>query len=365
MFTLLGLIGFGIILTIGITALMPMVLAQPPALSMPVDCRIGESCFIQNYVDLDPAEGKWFDYRCGPNTYDGHKGVDFRLRNIVQMREGVSVLAAADGTVLRLRDGMEDISIKQTGAPALEGNDCGNGLVIGHNGGYETQYCHMKRGSLSVAEGQEVKRGDRLGEIGLSGNTEFPHLHFMLRSKDGEIIDPFAGKMLDTACSAEDYHGHFWQSTAKRAMPYIPTALLNMGIASARPDDERARAGAYAQTEFAPDAPALIVWADVMGLQQGDRLLLQIADPKGVALVNHAADIPKNKALWFQFAGKSRSGDEGWPEGEYRGYVKASRRTAQGESQTLFEQQQTFYVSGISAGDKPEPKPADADHQTP
>lgn len=46
-------------------------------LSLPLDCKFGETCFIQQYFDHDPTQGAK-DYRCGPMAYDGHDGVDLR-----------------------------------------------------------------------------------------------------------------------------------------------------------------------------------------------------------------------------------------------------------------------------------------------
>ena len=74
------------------------VLAAAVSLQVPVDCRVGESCFIQQYADHDPGPGAK-DYRCGSLTYDGHDGTDFRLPTTAAQRAGVKVLAAADGMV--------------------------------------------------------------------------------------------------------------------------------------------------------------------------------------------------------------------------------------------------------------------------
>ena len=59
-----------------------------PRFSLPIDCEIGVSCFIQNYVDRDPTPGR-ADYRCGHLSYDKHKGTDIRIRDLVAMRGGV------------------------------------------------------------------------------------------------------------------------------------------------------------------------------------------------------------------------------------------------------------------------------------
>ena len=84
--------------------------AQAIELGLPIDCDVGRDCVIQHYVDHD-SSSKARDYRCGTLTYDGHNGTDFRLPNLAARRAGVSVLAAADGQIVRRRDGMPDISV--------------------------------------------------------------------------------------------------------------------------------------------------------------------------------------------------------------------------------------------------------------
>ncbi len=78
--------------------------------------------------------------------------------------------------------------------------DCGNGLVIDHGDGWQTQYCQRKQGSVRGNNGQTVAAGDVLGQVGLSGRTLFPHLHISAR-KDGETVGPFQPDALDT-CNA-------------------------------------------------------------------------------------------------------------------------------------------------------------------
>ena len=58
-----------------ITCATPAV-AQDLHLGLPIDCTLGDTCYIQNYVDTDPSE-EALDFQCGSLTYDGHKGTDF------------------------------------------------------------------------------------------------------------------------------------------------------------------------------------------------------------------------------------------------------------------------------------------------
>ena len=96
------------------------------------------------------------DFGCGRQTYDGHKGTDFAIPDEQAMARGVNVLAAQGGTVLRVRDGVVDRRIQtEADKKTVEGTECGNGVVIDHssipNGaGWETQYCHLRQGSVQV-----------------------------------------------------------------------------------------------------------------------------------------------------------------------------------------------------------------------
>jgi len=78
------------------------------------------------------------------------------------MARGEPVVASAGGVVAAARDGVDDISMRD--APVPRGRECGNGVRIVHGGGWKTQYCHLRKGSVAV------KNGDMLGLVGLSGS---------------------------------------------------------------------------------------------------------------------------------------------------------------------------------------------------
>ena len=69
------------------------------------------------------------------------------------------------------RDGMTDVSIRDAGHGAVAGREAGNGVLIEHGGGWQTQYSHLRSGSVSVKPGERVEAGTPLGLIGLSGNS--------------------------------------------------------------------------------------------------------------------------------------------------------------------------------------------------
>ena len=95
-----------------------------------------------------------------------HEGID------LVAPQGTPVLAAAAGTVSRVE---------------TSNKGPGNFVEINHGNGYVTRYAHLAK--VSVSRGQKVARGKRIGDVGMTGNTFAPHLHYEVR-KDGVFLDP-------------------------------------------------------------------------------------------------------------------------------------------------------------------------------
>lgn len=143
------------------------------------------------YVD----QGGVTDWACGSDTYSGHRGSDFGGGSWAGMDEGRDVSAAATGVVLATRDGMDDrCSTGTCGGDA----GYGNYVKLLHPDGRRTVYAHLKRDSLLVEEGDVVLCSQKLGEMGSSGNSTGPHLHFEVRTREDAPYEPFAGD-----CGAE------------------------------------------------------------------------------------------------------------------------------------------------------------------
>ncbi|MGK9232134.1 M23 family metallopeptidase [Inquilinus limosus] len=287
-----------------------------PRFAWPVACTLSRDCFIQNYVDTDPGPG-FANFRCDRLGYDGDNGIDIRLRDLAAMRRGVSVLAAADGTVIGVRDGEPDISVEKRGADAIEGREAGNGVMIDHGGGWQTRYAHLKRGSIRVKLGDTVRTGQRLGQIGLSGRTVLSALEFSVR-KGESWIDPFTALPIGSGCQAS---GHpLWAVE----VPYIPTGLLIAGFTAGRPDWEAARRGDYIDAKGDRGAP-LALWAESFGVRAGDIQTFTIAGPDGKPVHQDRTALVESKNLWSAFSGRRAPGG-GWSPGIYIGRYRLERR---------------------------------------
>ena len=294
---------------------------QPaPNLGLPIRCELLRDCWVVNLVDLDPGPGVR-DYACGTHTYDGHKGTDIAVRDMKAVGLGVDVLAAAAGAVIGVRDGMDDIDVNAAGKDNIKGRECGNGVVIDHGGGWETQYCHMRKGSVAVKKGDAVAAGARLGLVGYSGDAEFPHVHLSVRHAD-QVIDPFVGTTRQNACGLGPKP--LWQQAALVGLLKPMTAVFNAGFHDRRPDSKAARDGLLAEASLPRDAAALVLWADMYWPEVGDVLAFRIVGPGGKAVFENLARIEKNQARRFAFAGRKRP-SEAWPAGQYRGEVTLSR----------------------------------------
>lgn len=149
---------------------------------MPIQVQITVQRLIENFEKLAPAtpdvsilttepvsrsESSGYGWREDPirKRQKFHHGTDYRGRH------GTPVVAAGAGTV--------------TFAGRRGGY--GNVIFIDHGNGVITRYAHLRR--IEVKRGVAVTGGDRIGQIGSTGRTTGPHLHFEVRL-DGRSVDP-------------------------------------------------------------------------------------------------------------------------------------------------------------------------------
>ena len=126
-----------------------------------------------------------------------HKGDGSRLadyfaygRDVLAVADGVVVEAGSDGTEAndRLKQPGEAEQAFEQRTVAEQNKllarsykaPLGNYVVIRHAGGEFSHYGHLKQGSVRVKAGDPVTRGQAIGQLGQTGNSTEPHLHFQL-----------------------------------------------------------------------------------------------------------------------------------------------------------------------------------------
>ena len=91
--------------------------------------------------------------------------------------EGVQILSALDGEVIDVKDD------SQRGGQDGEFEKDGNYIEILHTNGEISEYEHIKFRSAKVKIGDQAKTGQIIAEVGNTGWSECPHLHFMVYQK--------------------------------------------------------------------------------------------------------------------------------------------------------------------------------------
>ena len=173
---------------------------------------LGTHVFCRDY------RGRWGIAFC----YGAHRGTDYKLSGgFKTMDKGVAwIVAAAPGKVVEKRDGHYDrcqiLDFKNFFKTGTLGVVCegknrskyasqypANSVTIEHTPDMRTSYAHFKKNTIKVNLNQQVTRGQKLGLVGSSGLSSFPHLHFQVerrkKNKDGSwgawtAVDPYKGK---------------------------------------------------------------------------------------------------------------------------------------------------------------------------
>jgi peptidase M23-like protein len=272
-------------------------------LGLPVNCKLGLDCFVQQMPDVDPGHGT-LDPLCGRATYQGHTGWDIRLRSLTDIARDVPVVAIADGTVARIRDGIPDQIFEANDRLRLTEKECGNGLVIDHQKGLSAQYCHMKNGSMTVRPGMQVQKGERIGSIGSSGLAEFPHVHLSVRL-DGKLVEPLTGKTLgNEAHVCGDLSGSMFDAASKQGLVQPTVAILDVGLANAPPElSNLVQTGGPPLATGRGDSTVAWVWA--INVDEGSRFRIRLVGPGEVTLIDHTTNaLPRRKANYLAYAGR-------------------------------------------------------------
>ena len=232
---------------------------------------------ISQYVDVDPTSGTR-DYMGGDKvSNDGHNGVDFALPNFRWMDRDIPVLAAADGRVVRIQDGNYDRNHSCQGRS--------NRVEIEHFNGMLSKYLHLKKDSVVVSVGQEVKAGHRLGSIGSSGCSKGPHLHFELLDDTGEVLDPFLEGL--------------WESPPRYD---IPITLLDYNVLNRKMVMRDVKDPPPNSISIPPGEGKVGVGLAIMGMVDGDEIRFVLRNGSDVVERTRVAD---QEFYYFTYHGRN------------------------------------------------------------
>ncbi len=161
--------------------------------------------FQQELAYMLPFEGAWLTVNGGSTMENSHSWEIYTQRyayDFVRVDEDgesfsgegtylsdyycyeQAILSPADGVVVRIRDGVRDY--KGVGDYSVDWKTRdfrGNFVIIQHAPKEFSFLAHLKRNSLMVKKGDQVKKGQLIGLCGNSGNSTEPHLHFHLQDR--------------------------------------------------------------------------------------------------------------------------------------------------------------------------------------
>ena len=165
------------------TSALAQVRFRVPLNMLDTQCGAGR-CAPTAYYDTNRSTGWYSDWGCGTRTYNQHDGNDYGIGGFAAMDAGRYVKSAASGTVIAVHDGEWD--------RCTTGN-CGtaNYIQIRHSDGKVTWYWHLKRWSIRVRVGQWVSCGTDIAQVGSSGYSTGPHLHFGVFVPNYGMDDPY------------------------------------------------------------------------------------------------------------------------------------------------------------------------------
>jgi hypothetical protein len=271
----------------------------------PVACQIMGNCWITNHVDLDDRIGKVSDYKCEKKASDNNKSTYISLKSLGSVSENIPVMAAADGKV---------------SFAGQQGGFCGVRVSIDHYDGWQTNYCHLNPEFLSVTTGQNIKAGQILSIIGMSGQTDWPRLSFSTL-RNGMVFDPFSGRSTIEGCS--DTPNPLW--VGGNNPPYEPASVMNAGFTVGSVSNTDIITGkAENATAINVETPQLSLWTLFANLRTNDFVELIIETPKGRVLNSFEKRVEKNHNF-FTFYFSTLKKNILWDPGEYKGIIKITR----------------------------------------
>lgn len=160
----------------------PPVVLGPPLLR-PRWVAVGSCCDGQHRRSLQPLNGtlhlaQRFAIDFNLLDAEGRFTAGDPRRNESTAGYGQPVIAVAGSTVVAAVDRYPDQTPGDSLPPATLERIGGNHVILDLGEGRFAYYAHLRPGTVAVQVGERVRRGQQLGELGSSGNSTGPHLHF-------------------------------------------------------------------------------------------------------------------------------------------------------------------------------------------
>lgn len=243
-------------------AAVPSCKAADLKLAWPFGGKAFQDWQIGAYGDLDSTSGtKDYTGATGASalTYDGHRGVDILVPNFRWMDNDFPVLASAGGVVKQIIQDQPDRNLSCA-------TDNWNVVVIQHDNGFKTLYGHLKRNSVTVTVGQRVSAGQKLGVVGSSGCSTYPHVHLEIADCSGNRVEPFKQNMWTSA----PVYGYSAPATVMDTVNRQPVLTSILDLVDPGPVNNRFRAG---QT--------FSLGTIIAAAKPGDKIRLELIEPSG------------------------------------------------------------------------------------
>ena len=154
----------------------------------------------------------------------------------------------------------------------------------------------MAKGSVRVKAGDQMTTGQPIGLVGLSGDTEFFHLHFTVRHR-GKVVDPFAYGAPENSCGGGR---SLWAASLGEQMQYRPREIIDYGFAGIAPTMELIESGEIGKHPVTSGSDALVAYVRAIGLQAGDQQFLAVQGP--AALPSRPTTFPRSTGTRRSFS---------------------------------------------------------------
>lgn len=287
-----------------------------PQLQWPLSCGVGRDCFIQAYPDVtawtDPSHP--VDYRCGNRTEPGLVGTKIIFKDWNTALADQQVYPVAVGVVKQVVNDFADGDIQHYSKA------CGNSIVIDHDR-WESTYCHLKQGSITVSLGQAVQPSDAIAFVGQSGAATEPQLAFYI-TRDGVPFDPFLNESIAKAsvCKKNAARGA-WGAEVN----YIDAANISAGFAARVVNHLEIKANAVLpQRELNANSPYLLSWVRLQHVMLGDEEKFTLISPNGQTVEERRQRLPGYSADYLSYV-STKAGKSGLTRGDWSSHYELKR----------------------------------------